>query len=183
MRGRWRERRAAGPGGGSSTLLLGSARHCSAWHGMAWHSMAQHGMAQLSLAQHGTARLGMAQCSLAHPSSAQLSSAHLVCTSNGPQTPRPPSHPWADLPALLALCPHPAPLHPRMANAPQNAMRNLRKCQRLRCPLQPQQQGCPAPWGPDPATGPAGVERFLERGQEEKTNLLFFGNYEVTNDQ
>lgn len=34
-----------------------------------------------------------------------------------------------------------------------------------------------------PAPGPAGVKRLLERGQEQKTNLLFFGNYEVTNDQ
>lgn len=34
-----------------------------------------------------------------------------------------------------------------------------------------------------PALGPAGVKRLLERGQEQKTNLLFFGNYEVTNYQ
>jgi len=36
---------------------------------------------------------------------------------------------------------------------------------------------------PTLAQGPAGVKRLLERGQEEKTNLLFFGNYEVTNYQ
>lgn len=47
--------------------------------------------------------------------------------------------------------------------------------------------GKAAPWGhggtPTPAPGPAGVKRLLERGQEEKTNLPFFGNYEVTNYQ
>lgn len=53
--------------------------------------------------------------------------------------------------------------------------------------MQPHNGGKAAPWGhsgtPTPALGPAGVKRLLERGQEEKTDLLFFGNYEVTNDQ